>query len=137
MTDLQGKTVVITGGARGLGAEAGRLAVAAGAQVVLTETPAPRAENYPATSQDASATTPAAISNESLADVLAFGDDESDDGAPAASPADVSLALASSCTTPASAVHVTVPAPAEPAAGSRQRRGHNQRRGMPRRCPGP
>ncbi|MEV6836977.1 glucose 1-dehydrogenase [Streptomyces sp. NPDC051133] len=37
MTDLQGKTVLITGGARGLGAEAGRVAVGAGARVVLTD----------------------------------------------------------------------------------------------------
>ncbi|MFF4284415.1 glucose 1-dehydrogenase [Streptomyces sp. NPDC001633] len=37
MADLQGKTVIITGGARGLGAEAGRVAVAAGARVVLTD----------------------------------------------------------------------------------------------------
>ncbi|MEE4417995.1 glucose 1-dehydrogenase [Streptomyces bugieae] len=35
--DLQGKTVIITGGARGLGAEAGRVAVEAGARVVLTD----------------------------------------------------------------------------------------------------
>ncbi|MFI8951046.1 glucose 1-dehydrogenase [Streptomyces sp. NPDC053750] len=37
MADLQGKTVIITGGARGLGAEAGRAAVGAGARVVLTD----------------------------------------------------------------------------------------------------
>ncbi|MGW1005540.1 glucose 1-dehydrogenase [Streptomyces sp. NPDC002520] len=37
MTDLRGKTVLVTGGARGLGAEAGRLAVEAGARVVLTD----------------------------------------------------------------------------------------------------
>ncbi|MGW7366595.1 glucose 1-dehydrogenase [Streptomyces sp. NPDC054841] len=37
MTDLGGKTIVITGGARGLGAEAARHAVAAGASVVLTD----------------------------------------------------------------------------------------------------
>ncbi|MGV9269398.1 glucose 1-dehydrogenase [Kitasatospora sp. NPDC003701] len=37
MNDLTGKTVIITGGARGLGAEAARLAVAAGAQVVITD----------------------------------------------------------------------------------------------------
>ncbi|MEV7183337.1 glucose 1-dehydrogenase [Kitasatospora sp. NPDC093102] len=37
MNDLTGKTVIITGGARGLGAEAARLAVASGAQVVITD----------------------------------------------------------------------------------------------------
>ncbi|MFE7357364.1 glucose 1-dehydrogenase [Streptomyces sp. NPDC057543] len=37
MADLQGRTVIITGAARGLGAEAGRVAVEAGAQVVLTD----------------------------------------------------------------------------------------------------
>ncbi|WP_370411317.1 glucose 1-dehydrogenase [Streptomyces fradiae] len=37
MNDLTGKTVLITGGARGLGAEAARQAVAAGANVVLTD----------------------------------------------------------------------------------------------------
>ncbi|MBW4718079.1 glucose 1-dehydrogenase [Saccharothrix obliqua] len=37
MTELSGKTVVITGAARGLGAEAARQAVAAGAHVVLTD----------------------------------------------------------------------------------------------------
>ncbi|EST36516.1 glucose 1-dehydrogenase [Streptomyces roseochromogenus] len=37
MTDLQGRTVLITGGAQGLGAEAGRVAVEAGARVVLTD----------------------------------------------------------------------------------------------------
>ncbi|POX39027.1 3-alpha-hydroxysteroid dehydrogenase [Streptomyces sp. Ru73] len=37
MTDLSGKTILITGGARGLGAEAAREAVAAGARVVLTD----------------------------------------------------------------------------------------------------
>lgn len=37
MADLQGKTVVITGGARGLGAEACRVAAEAGARVVLTD----------------------------------------------------------------------------------------------------
>ncbi|MDY0812263.1 glucose 1-dehydrogenase [Kitasatospora purpeofusca] len=37
MNDLTGKTVIITGGARGLGAEAARLAVAAGANVVVTD----------------------------------------------------------------------------------------------------
>ncbi|CAM5584084.1 glucose 1-dehydrogenase [Streptomyces tanashiensis] len=37
MNDLTGKTVLITGGARGLGAEAARLAVASGANVVITD----------------------------------------------------------------------------------------------------
>ncbi|MFF1509432.1 glucose 1-dehydrogenase [Streptomyces sp. NPDC058326] len=37
MNDLTGRTVLITGGARGLGAEAARQAVAAGANVVLTD----------------------------------------------------------------------------------------------------
>ncbi|MFF9504267.1 glucose 1-dehydrogenase [Streptomyces sp. NPDC014656] len=37
MNDLTGKTVLITGGARGLGAEAARQAVAAGASVVVTD----------------------------------------------------------------------------------------------------
>ncbi|MFJ4672287.1 glucose 1-dehydrogenase [Kitasatospora purpeofusca] len=37
MNDLTGKTVIITGGARGLGAEAASLAVAAGANVVVTD----------------------------------------------------------------------------------------------------
>ncbi|MFB8237541.1 glucose 1-dehydrogenase [Kitasatospora purpeofusca] len=37
MNDLTGKTVIVTGGARGLGAEAARLAVAAGANVVVTD----------------------------------------------------------------------------------------------------
>ncbi|MFB7598319.1 glucose 1-dehydrogenase [Streptomyces sp. NPDC056160] len=37
MTDLRGRTVIITGGARGLGAEAARAAVRAGARVVLTD----------------------------------------------------------------------------------------------------
>ncbi|MEU6478199.1 glucose 1-dehydrogenase [Streptomyces sp. NPDC047017] len=37
MTDLRGKVVIITGGARGLGAAAGRAAVEAGARVVLTD----------------------------------------------------------------------------------------------------
>ncbi|WP_405755340.1 SDR family oxidoreductase [Streptomyces sp. NBC_01411] len=37
MNELTGKTVIITGGARGLGAEAARQAVDAGAQVVITD----------------------------------------------------------------------------------------------------
>ncbi|MEV6963908.1 glucose 1-dehydrogenase [Hamadaea sp. NPDC051192] len=37
MADLSGKTVIITGAARGLGAEAARQAVAAGANVVITD----------------------------------------------------------------------------------------------------
>ncbi|WP_411071748.1 glucose 1-dehydrogenase [Streptomyces sp. cmx-4-25] len=37
MNDLTGRTVIITGGARGLGAEAARQAVAAGANVVITD----------------------------------------------------------------------------------------------------
>ncbi|GAA0472945.1 glucose 1-dehydrogenase [Streptomyces olivaceiscleroticus] len=37
MTDLSGKTILITGGARGLGAEAAKQAVEAGAHVVLTD----------------------------------------------------------------------------------------------------
>ncbi|WP_369148367.1 glucose 1-dehydrogenase [Streptomyces sp. R44] len=37
MTDLRGRTVIITGGARGIGVEAGRVAVEAGARVVLTD----------------------------------------------------------------------------------------------------
>ncbi len=37
MNDLTGRTVLVTGGARGLGAEAARQAVAAGANVVLTD----------------------------------------------------------------------------------------------------
>ncbi|MEU3042553.1 SDR family oxidoreductase [Streptomyces diastaticus] len=37
MNDLSGKTVIITGGARGLGAETARQAVAAGARVVLAD----------------------------------------------------------------------------------------------------
>lgn len=37
MNDLTGKTVIVTGGARGLGAEAARLAVASGAHVVITD----------------------------------------------------------------------------------------------------
>lgn len=37
MAELQGKTVVITGGARGIGAETGRVAAEAGARVVLTD----------------------------------------------------------------------------------------------------
>ncbi len=37
VTDLRGRTVIITGGARGIGAEAGRVAAEAGARVVLTD----------------------------------------------------------------------------------------------------
>ncbi len=37
VADLTGKTVLVTGGARGLGAEAARRAVAAGANVVVTD----------------------------------------------------------------------------------------------------
>lgn len=37
MNDLSGKTVLITGGARGIGAETARVAIAAGARVVLTD----------------------------------------------------------------------------------------------------
>ncbi|MFF8594496.1 glucose 1-dehydrogenase [Streptomyces sp. NPDC015220] len=37
MTDLRGRTVIVTGGARGLGAEAARAVVGAGARVVLTD----------------------------------------------------------------------------------------------------
>ncbi|ANH94944.1 glucose 1-dehydrogenase [Streptomyces sp. NPDC057197] len=37
MNDLTGRTVLVTGGARGLGAEAARQAVAAGANVVITD----------------------------------------------------------------------------------------------------
>ncbi|MFD9614720.1 glucose 1-dehydrogenase [Streptomyces sp. NPDC059083] len=37
MTDLRGRTVIVTGGARGIGAEAGRVAVECGARVVLTD----------------------------------------------------------------------------------------------------
>ncbi|MEU6118372.1 glucose 1-dehydrogenase [Streptomyces sp. NPDC047117] len=37
MTDLTGRTILITGGARGLGAEAAKQAVEAGARVVLTD----------------------------------------------------------------------------------------------------
>ncbi|WP_225803855.1 glucose 1-dehydrogenase [Streptomyces sp. NK15101] len=37
MTDLRGRTVIITGGARGIGAETGRAAVESGARVVLTD----------------------------------------------------------------------------------------------------
>ncbi|MFF3909756.1 hypothetical protein ACFYZJ_28115 [Streptomyces sp. NPDC001848] len=85
-------------------------------EALEAETPAPRSGIPPATPQDTQATTPAASASGSLADVLALADDEPDEGTPAAGPADVSLALASPCTTPASAVHVTIPAPAEPAA---------------------
>ncbi len=37
MSSLEGKTVLVTGGARGLGAEAARRAAAAGARVVITD----------------------------------------------------------------------------------------------------
>ncbi|MFQ6148202.1 glucose 1-dehydrogenase [Streptomyces seoulensis] len=37
MNDLTGKTVIVTGGARGLGAETARQAIAAGAKVVITD----------------------------------------------------------------------------------------------------
>ncbi len=37
VTDLRGRTVIITGGARGIGAETGRVAVESGARVVLTD----------------------------------------------------------------------------------------------------
>ncbi|MBD0418651.1 glucose 1-dehydrogenase [Streptomyces sp. TRM S81-3] len=37
MADLRGRTVIVTGGARGLGAETGRVAAEAGARVVLTD----------------------------------------------------------------------------------------------------
>ncbi|MFI1712464.1 glucose 1-dehydrogenase [Streptomyces litmocidini] len=37
MTDLRGRTVIVTGGARGIGAETGRVAVESGARVVLTD----------------------------------------------------------------------------------------------------
>ncbi|MER6075965.1 LysM peptidoglycan-binding domain-containing protein [Streptomyces sp. NPDC001817] len=84
-------------------------------EALEAETPAPGFEKHPATAQDAPAANPA-TTGESLADVL--GDDESDDVAPAAGPADISLALTSPCTTPASAVHVTIPEPDEPAADS-------------------
>lgn len=59
---------------------------------------------------------------ESLADVLARGEeDDADDAAvaPAAGPSDVSLALTNPCAIPASAVHATIPAPAEPEADDR------------------
>ncbi|MGW6352535.1 SDR family NAD(P)-dependent oxidoreductase, partial [Streptomyces sp. NPDC055080] len=36
-TSLTGRTVIVTGGARGLGAEAARLAVAGGGNVVITD----------------------------------------------------------------------------------------------------
>ncbi|SEB67960.1 3alpha(or 20beta)-hydroxysteroid dehydrogenase [Streptomyces sp. TLI_105] len=37
VTDLRGRTVIVTGGARGIGAETGRVAVESGARVVLTD----------------------------------------------------------------------------------------------------
>lgn len=54
---------------------------------------------------------------ESLADVLGFNEEASDDEAaeaPTAGPADVSLPLATPCAIPARAVHASIPAAAEP-----------------------
>ncbi|MEU0389223.1 LysM peptidoglycan-binding domain-containing protein [Streptomyces chartreusis] len=58
------------------------------------------------------------VTGESLADVLAGEEEDTGDTAeaPAAGPADVSLALATPCAIPTSAVHVSIPAPAEPEA---------------------
>lgn len=61
---------------------------------------------------------PVTDTGESLADVLS-GDEENDGDeaeAPAAGLADVALALATPCAIPTSAVHASIPAPAEPAA---------------------
>lgn len=55
---------------------------------------------------------------ESLADVLADGNDDADDPAetPLGGPTDVPSALTNPCSVPKSAVHVSIPAPPEPAA---------------------
>lgn len=58
---------------------------------------------------------------ESLADVLSQDEEDADGTAevPNAGPADVALALATPCAIPASAVHATIPAPAEPESDNR------------------